>query len=141
MRSAARVIDELQTTTGEYPVAAVVHELERAKRLRLTGEHVSNVITVLSDATVVSAPGRLRSVPRRRSREGAALIFIELMRVAGVSSGDVAAALDMPAQRIAEMRSGARPVAFEHLLLMLERLPEFGPAFRQMVCAIVEVPR
>ena len=73
---------------------------------------------------------RVRSDVRRRAREQAAALLVAVMTRAGVSCGDVAAALDLTEVRVRQMRAALRPVALEHVMLLVLRLPAARDALR-----------
>lgn len=113
----------------------------RGVRAKSLGVHPEKLGTAETISTVSAAPGRLRSAQRRHYRKGAALMFCELLRVSNVTSVEAAASLDMAVQRVAEMKSGARPVAWEHILMLVSREPRTRPVFARMALEIVEAEK
>lgn len=138
MGAAVDETEDWATRSGERVRVAVPDQVEggraRAKHLPL---HLSNVGPLVVSATVESAPRRLSSVVRSRGRVGAAALFVELMNIAGVSSAEVAAAIDVVPQRVAQMRSGERAVELGDVLLMAERLDAVRAVFVRMAAEML----
>ncbi len=118
---------------------AVVVRSARAKVLRpgdsgvFRYTHAANLPANVLDASVGDAPrptsteqtcGQIKSAARRVTRVEAASAFETACFLSRVSDVEIAAALDEPRQRVADMRSGARPIAMEHLVLLARRLPK-----------------
>lgn len=116
---------------------AGIAQAQRAKRLRPLKSGVFPAVVhdsaalVANDSPVVSesAPGqlcngeRLRSGVRKATRlEAAAALSATADRLC-LSDTDIGVAIDEPRQRVAEMKSGAKALTTDHLLLIARRLP------------------
>lgn len=118
-------LDVVVDVCADGPRLKVNGSVVRAKRLL---RHVPDLRLTTADATPEPPPGLLRSAARASARERTAELLRGVMARAGVSSCDLAAALDLSARRVEEMRAGARPVALEHVLLVADRLPSVRDA-------------
>lgn len=137
-RATAAIIDD-EADIGEA-VAPAVHELERAKRLGLSErEHLIDVrrrIPCATDDTITEhAKVVLLSAARVEAlRAPLAAKLRALMADAGVSSGDVGAALNATEARVAKMREGRAPIEEHHLEAIERRIP----AARELVIRLRE---
>lgn len=115
----------------------------RAKALRPSDSgthrvHAANLSAPAQDTRPGDAPrqvstGQVRSVSRRVTRTEAAAAFDVAAGLCGVSDVEIAAALDEPRQRVADMRRGERPIAMEHLVLIARRLPQLFEAYAKIL--------
>lgn len=80
------------------------------------------------------APGqdggeRLRSAVRKNARAACASAFKRAAERLDLSAADIAATIDESRQRVADMMTGARPIAADHFLLIGLRMPELLAAY------------
>ena len=113
---------------------AGIAQAQRAKRLRPLKSGVFPAVVhdsaalVANDSPVVSeiAPRQessIRSGVRKATRlEAAAALSATADRLC-LSDTDIGVAIDEPRQRVAEMKSGAKALTTDHLLLIARRLP------------------
>lgn len=148
MRYAAAIIDETDLTStgvrarvdGQTPHVAVSElQRDRAKHLPL---HLANVRPDAEDARVDATAEqvqvvRLRSSARIQARAKVARLLDAILVCASVSNGDLAAALDLSADRVRKMRSGEAPFEVAHVLLAASRLPKVRDPLVDLFALIV----
>lgn len=130
--------------SGEYMRVELdaPHEVERPKRLGLTGEHLAKLSTLETDARVSAATEKLRSRRRRSGRAIDGVTLDEACRAANISHSEAGAAWDLAKESARLVRSGekavepnfgienapSRRVRVEFLDLLLVRLSRVDPA-------------
>lgn len=145
----AAVIDETEMPaalkeSGQYVRVCLdaPHEVQRPKRLVLTGEHVSSIGPLSTDARVSPPTEKLRSRRRRSGRAIDGVTLDEACHAANVSHSEAGAAWDLAKESARLVRSGekavelnfgienapSRRVRVEFFDLLLVRLSRVDPA-------------